>query len=92
MGWIYVGSALVIAVAIASIGQFVSGYSRGGCPVSFVVAFFGAMVGPAAATELGFGEPFYLKLGEVQFPLVTSAASALILVLIVNLATRRRKF
>ncbi len=92
MEWIYVGSALVVALFVAPIGQTVSGYSRGGCSVSFIVAFFGAMVGPAAATELGFSEPFYVKLGEVQFPLVTSADSGLILVLVDNLATRRRKF
>jgi hypothetical protein len=30
--------------------------------------------------------------GDVRFPLVTSAAAALILVVLVNLATRHRKF
>jgi hypothetical protein len=56
------------------------------------VAIFGTAVGPYAAGALGIAEPVVLPVGDVRFPLVTSAAAALILVVLVNLATRHRKF
>jgi uncharacterized membrane protein YeaQ/YmgE (transglycosylase-associated protein family) len=92
MGIIYVGVAAFLAAVVGLIAQFLTGYSRGGCPVSYIVAFFGVMVGPAAARELGFAEPFTLHLGEVSFPVVTSAVAAFVLVVVVNLLTKRRKF
>ncbi len=92
MGIIYVACLLVVAAVVGIIGQFLTGYSRGGCPVSFIVGFFGAMVGPAAARELGLFEPFYVPLGPTNFPLVTSAVTAFVMVVLVNLLTRRRKF
>lgn len=92
MGIVEFGATVVVAAVCASIGQFISGYSRGGCPVSFVTAFLGALAGPWAAAELDYAEPLYLPLGDVDFPLVTSAAGALILVVLVNLITRKRKF
>lgn len=92
MGIIYFLALLVVAGAVGLVGQFLTGYSRGGCPVSFIVAFFGGFVGFSVARELGIAEPLYIPLGEVQFPLVTSAAAGFLLVLVVNLLTRRRKF
>ena len=92
MNIVYIGSLLVTAAAAGMLGQFVAGYSRGGCPVAFIVAAFGAAIGPAIARELGIAEPLVVPLGEVQFPLVTSAASAFLLVIIINLATKHRKF
>jgi hypothetical protein len=89
---IYFGALLVVAAVVAMVGQFLTGYSRGGCPVSFIVATFGGFVGPAAARELGIDEPLFVRLGEVQFPLITSAAAGLLLVILVNLLTKRRKF
>ncbi|NIW35217.1 MAG: hypothetical protein GWN32_01130 [Gemmatimonadetes bacterium] len=92
MGIIYVGVAAVLAAVVGTVAQFLTGYSRGGCPVSFIVAFFGVMVGPSVTTELGFAEPFTLTLRDTSFPVVTSAAAAFVLVVVVNLATKKRKF
>jgi uncharacterized membrane protein YeaQ/YmgE (transglycosylase-associated protein family) len=92
MSLILFASLFVIAGVTAAIGQTITGYSRGGCPVAFVVAFVGAYLGPYAAEALGFTEPVVVPLGPEQVPLVTSTAAALILVIIVNLVTRKRKF
>lgn len=92
MGIVYVGAAALLAAVVGLIAQFLTGYSRGGCPVSFIVAFFGVMVGPAAARELGVAEPFTLTFLDTSFPVVTSAVAAFILVVVVNLFTKRRKF
>ncbi len=92
MGIVYIACLFVVAAAVGMLAQFITGYSRGGCPISFIVGFFGAMVGPAAARELGIFEPLYVPLGPTNFPLVTSAVTAFVLVVLVNLLTKRRKF
>lgn len=92
MGIIEVGLLAVLAAACAALGQFISGYSRGGCPVSFVVAFFGTVVGPSIFQSLGWSEPLVVPIGPVELNLVSSTAGALCLVVVVNLITHRRKF
>jgi uncharacterized membrane protein YeaQ/YmgE (transglycosylase-associated protein family) len=92
MSIIEVAILIVVAGACGLVGQFLSGYSRGGCPISFVMALIGAFLGPLAAAGLGWREAFILPIGPVEFPVVSSVVGALILVLIVNLATRTRRF
>jgi uncharacterized membrane protein YeaQ/YmgE (transglycosylase-associated protein family) len=92
MGIIEFAAFVVVAAVCGLLGQFLTGYSRGGCPVAFVAGFVGAVGGPWAANQLGWAEPFLVPIGEVNFPLVSSAAGALLLVVIVNLATKKRKF
>ena len=82
----------LLAAVVAGIGQFLTGYSRGGCPIAFLAALAGTFAGPWAAEKLEWAEPFHLPVGPVEFPVVTSAAGALVLVVLVNLATRKRKF
>jgi len=92
MGIIEVGVLAVLAAVCAALGQFISGYSRGGCPVSFVVAFFGTVVGPRIFRNFGWPEPLVVPIGPMELNLVSSAAGAFFLVIIVNLITRKRKF
>ena len=92
IGIIEFGALVVVAGVVGVIGQFLTGYSRGGLLVSVIAAFVGALAGPYVADYIGWAEPIYVPLGDVQFPLVTSAAVALVLVLIVNLLTKKRKF
>jgi uncharacterized membrane protein YeaQ/YmgE (transglycosylase-associated protein family) len=92
IGVIYVGASLVLGAICAGLGQTLTGYSRGGCPVSFIVAFAGTVIGPWVATRLELPEPLWIPLGQLQYPISSAAAGALILVIIVNLLTRKRKF
>lgn len=92
MSIIEIGVLGVLAAACAALGQFISGYSRGGCPVSFVVAFFGTVVGPRIFRNFGWPEPLVVPIGPMELNLVSSAAGALFLVVVVNLVTRKRKF
>lgn len=82
---------MVLAAIVAGLGQFLTGYSRGGCPIAFLAACAGTLAGPVVAERMGWTEPFYVPIGPVQFPLITSAAGALVLVVLVNLATKKRK-
>ncbi|UCF18458.1 MAG: hypothetical protein JSU87_10960 [Gemmatimonadota bacterium] len=92
MATVEFGLLLAVAAVSAAIGQFLTGYSRGGCPVSFVSAAIGAYLGPLIAERMGWAEPFLLTLAEIEFPVITSAAGALALVILVNLLTKKRKF
>ena len=92
MGIIEFGCLVVVAGVVGVMGQFLTGYSRGGLPVSVIMAFVGAVAGPYFADYIDWAEPIYVPLGDVRFPLVTSAAGALVLVVIVNLLTKKRKF
>ena len=83
---------LIIAAACAGLGQFVTGYSRGGCPVSFVAALIGALVGPIAAERYQQPVIYELPIPNGDVPVVWSAVGAFSLVLIINLLTHRRKF
>lgn len=44
---------LVIAAIAGSVGQFLAGYSRGGCLMSIVVGFVGAYLGLWLAGQFG---------------------------------------
>ncbi len=92
MGLIEFGLLVVLAAVCGVVGQLITGYSRGGCPMAFLAAFAGALAGPWAAERLEWQEPLMLPVGPVEFPVVTSAAGALVLVVLVNLMTRKRKF
>jgi uncharacterized membrane protein YeaQ/YmgE (transglycosylase-associated protein family) len=81
-----------VGVLCAGAGQFLTGYSRAGCPISVLAGLAGSYAGPWAAQRFEWPEPYILPVGEVEFPVVTAAAGAFIFVVIVNLALKKRKF
>jgi uncharacterized membrane protein YeaQ/YmgE (transglycosylase-associated protein family) len=52
----------ILAAACGFAGQFLTGYSRGGCPVSVVAGFVGAWLGPWVARYFGQPELFILPI------------------------------
>ncbi len=82
---------VAIAVVMAALGQFISGASKGGCLYSIGAALVGGYAGPWVATYFGVPEPLPVTIMETTFPVVTTAAGALILVIIVNFITRGRR-
>jgi uncharacterized membrane protein YeaQ/YmgE (transglycosylase-associated protein family) len=83
---------LFLGGVCAALGQFLTGYSRGGCPVAVIAGFFGVYVGPRIAANFGFAEPIIVPLGPYSFPLVSSLVGGFLLVVLVNLITKHRKF
>ena len=61
---------LLIAAIAGSLGQALSGYSLGGCLMSIVVGFVGALLGFWLARQLGMPEPFLITVGGESFPLL----------------------
>jgi uncharacterized membrane protein YeaQ/YmgE (transglycosylase-associated protein family) len=82
----------LLAAICGALALFLVGYSRGGCPGSFVAGIIGALLGPQVADRIGWIEPFTLRIAELEFPVVTRAAGALLLALLLNLVTHKRKF
>jgi uncharacterized membrane protein YeaQ/YmgE (transglycosylase-associated protein family) len=81
---------LLIAGLCGSLGQAISGYSRGGCLVSIALGFIGALIGMWIARRLGLPEPFPIKIGDMPFPVIWSIVGSAIFVAIISLIARRR--
>lgn len=82
---------VVIAAICGSLGQAIAGYSLGGCLISAVVGFIGALVGMWLAQLLGLPEPFSINIGDRNFPVVWSIIGSILLSAVVGLMSRRRR-
>ncbi len=80
---------LLIAGICGSLGQAISGFSRGGCLVSIALGFIGAVLGMWLARELGLPELFAVRIGDTTFPIVWSIIGSALFVAVLSLLTRR---
>lgn len=90
MGLIEFLILLLIAGICGSIGQAIAGYTRGGCLVSIVVGFIGALLGSWLSVQMGLPEYFNVNIGGSNFPVLWSIIGSIIFVAIVGLITGRR--
>lgn len=81
---------VVIAAIAGSLGQMIAGYSLGGCLVSIVVGFIGALVGLWLARLLGLPELFSINVGGQTFPVVWAIIGSALFSAVIGLLTRRR--
>jgi uncharacterized membrane protein YeaQ/YmgE (transglycosylase-associated protein family) len=81
---------LLVAGIIGVLGQAIAGYSLGGCLVSIVVGFIGALLGVWLARSLGLPEFFDVRVGGVNFPMIWSILGAALFVFAISLVNRRR--
>ena len=81
---------LLVAGICGSLGQAISGFSRGGCLVSIALGFVGAVVGMWIARALGLPELFTVRIGGTNFPIVWSIIGSALFVAVIALLTRRR--
>lgn len=81
---------LLVAGLCGSLGQAISGYSRGGCVVSVAVGFVGALIGVWLAGALGLPEIFVLNIGGTAFPIVWSILGGALFVAVISLISGRR--
>lgn len=90
MGFIDLLFLLLIAGICGSIGQAIAGFDRGGCIVSIVVGFIGALLGQWLSNELNLPELVNVTIGGTTFPIIWSIIGSVIFVVIVGLLTRNR--
>jgi uncharacterized membrane protein YeaQ/YmgE (transglycosylase-associated protein family) len=82
---------LLIAAVSGSIAQALVGYSSGGCLVSIVVGFIGAMVGYWIANALNLPLLFQVNIQGQSFPVIWSVIGGALFVAVLNLISGRRR-
>jgi uncharacterized membrane protein YeaQ/YmgE (transglycosylase-associated protein family) len=82
---------LLIAAVSGSIAQALVGYSRGGCIVSIVLGFIGALLGYWIADALNLPLLFQVNIQGRTFPVIWSIIGGALFVAILNLVSGRRR-
>lgn len=82
---------LLIAAVCGGIGQSIAGYSLGGCLVSIVVGFIGALIGQWLANEVGLAYLLPVTIEGETFPIVWAIIGSALFTIIIGLITRRRR-
>lgn len=80
---------LLIAGICGSIGQSIAGFTRGGCIVSIVVGFIGALLGSWLSVQFSLPELFNIQIGGSTFPVLWSIIGSVIFVAVVGMLTPR---
>src|SRR5882762_697935 len=81
---------LLIAGICGSLGQAISGYSRGGCLVAIALGFIGALIGLWLARQLGLPELFTVVIGGTKFPILWSIIGSALFVAVISFISRSR--
>jgi uncharacterized membrane protein YeaQ/YmgE (transglycosylase-associated protein family) len=81
---------VLVAAICGSIGQAIVGVSVGGCLISAVVGFIGALIGMWLARMANLPEPLLVNVGGETFPVLWSVIGSILLVAVLALLNRRR--
>ena len=81
---------LLISGICGSIGRALVGFSRGGCVISIVVGFIGALVGTWIARQAALPDFFVLNIGGTDFPVVWSIIGSAAFVAVLSLLSPRK--
>ncbi len=80
---------LIVAGLCGSLGRALVGYSRGGCLMSIVLGFIGALLGRWLSDRLALPDLFTLNFGGRPFPVVWSIIGAALFVGVLSFLTHR---
>jgi uncharacterized membrane protein YeaQ/YmgE (transglycosylase-associated protein family) len=81
---------VLVAAICGSIGQAIVGVSVGGCLISAVVGFIGALIGMWLARMANLPEPLLVNVGGETFLVLWSVIGSILLVAVLALLNRRR--
>lgn len=79
---------LLVAGICGSLAQAVAGYSHGGCAVSIVMGFIGALLGTWLARATGLPDILTLQIGEQTFPVIWSIIGGALFAALLSFVTR----
>ena len=82
---------LLIAGIAGSIARSLSGFSRGGCIISIIVGFIGAMIGSWLSRELQLPDPFILNIRGSNYSILWTIIGAVIFTAVLSLITPGKK-
>ena len=80
---------LLVAGVCGSLAQSLVGYSHGGCMVSILLGFIGALLGTWLARLAALPELFAVQVAGQSFPIVWSIIGASLFAAVLGLLTRR---
>jgi uncharacterized membrane protein YeaQ/YmgE (transglycosylase-associated protein family) len=83
--------SLIIAGIAGSIGRSLLGFSRGGCIISIVVGFIGAIIGTWLARELQLPDPFMIVIRGTSYNILWTIIGAVIFTAVLSLITPDKK-
>lgn len=81
---------LVIAAICGAVGQSIAGYSLGGCLISTVVGFIGALIGKWMAAKMGLTFILPIEINGDTFPIIWSILGSALFAVAIGLITRGR--
>jgi uncharacterized membrane protein YeaQ/YmgE (transglycosylase-associated protein family) len=84
------GLMLLVAGICGALGQAISGYSRGGCLITIVLGFIGAVIGTGLARALGLPDVLDIKFDQTSFPVVWSIIGSALFVAVISFLTKPR--
>lgn len=79
---------LIIAAICGGIGQSIAGYSLGGCVVSIVVGFIGALIGKWLAAKMALAFILPVTIGGETFPIIWSILGSALFTVAIGLLTK----
>ena len=82
---------LLVAGIAGSIARSLSGFSRGGCIISIIVGFIGAMIGSWLSRELQLPDPFILHIRGSNYSILWTIIGAVIFTAVLSLITPGKK-
>jgi uncharacterized membrane protein YeaQ/YmgE (transglycosylase-associated protein family) len=83
--------SLLIAGIAGSIARSLSGFSRGGCVISIIVGFVGAMIGSWMSRELQLPDPFVLNIRGNSYYILWTIIGAVIFTAVLSLISPDKK-
>lgn len=85
------GLLLLVAAIIGALGQGLAGYSAGGCLMSTLIGFIGAVIGTWLAGMLNLPELLTVRIGSTPFPVLWSVLGAALFVALLSLLRHPRR-
>lgn len=80
----------IVSAIVGAIGEAIAGYSLGGCAVSAVVGFIGALIGHWLQGILKMGSLLPVTVGGRTVDIIWAVIGSALLVFLVGLVRRRR--
>ena len=81
---------LFIAGLAGSIGQVISGYTLGGCFLSIILGFVGALTGTWIARHFHLPGIFIVNTGDISLPLFWAIAGSILFSVIFSLLNSKK--
>jgi uncharacterized membrane protein YeaQ/YmgE (transglycosylase-associated protein family) len=81
----------IIAAITGSLARSLVGFDRGGCILSAIVGFIGALIGTWLGREYGLPEIWSLTIRGIKYPVIWSILGAVLFTIVLSLLSPQKK-